>query len=180
MAKDPSPGRRVWFAYMAGQVRRWHNNPHIIRQQDVIQHSGGMATWISLLHPDPSVKLLKAALHHDLPELVTGDMPGWAKRNNPELETLLQRLEDKVNDKFLLVTEADLTEEEIRWLRSCDLFDAWLFALQNVVASNHFFQGTLNKCTRSIRDGFKAGELPVEISIAADQILAMYSWVKTW
>lgn len=180
MASEPSPGRKVLHAFNVGQVKRWHVVGHTVRPQDVAQHSYGVAVIITLLHPDPSAALLKAALTHDWGELVAGDLPRWVKERNPDVAQQLEILEEGNRQKFGVEYTALLSKEEIGWLRGADLLDAWLFALQNVIMQNHYMHGSLNKATRAMRDLVKAGDVPIELAIAMEQMLSAYPWVKTW
>src|SRR6185312_90882 len=96
-------GVRVWGLYAAGQVSRWHTKGHTCRPQDVAQHSHGVALLISILHPNPSAKLLIAALHHDLPEVATGDTPRYVKAGNPQLKMILDQEEVRMALHYQLV-----------------------------------------------------------------------------
>ena len=70
--------------YNAGAVRRWHTNPHMAHVVDTIDgHSGRVAKLILLLHPAPSMALIRAALTHDDGEHATGDVPYPAKAAMP-------------------------------------------------------------------------------------------------
>jgi hypothetical protein len=182
MSKDLSLGRKILYAYAAGHVRRWHAFQHTFpfKQENVAEHSHGVATIISLLHPDPSAKLLMAALHHDIPELKIGDTPRYTKVRNPEIDILLSRVEDKIIQDWKLYSEHDLDEEETQWLKSADLFSAWLFLLHCILSGNQMVQGDMNKATHTVRDWYKQGILPEPVINAMEQIRAVYSWVKIW
>lgn len=180
MSAGPGPGRRVVFAYAAGHVRRWHAFGHIIRQQNVLEHSGGVVLWITLLHPDPSANLLKAAAVHDLGEIVTGDMPGNMKRKYEELGTLLNKVEGEVLLKYGLNNELSLNPEEKHWIDSADVFDAWMFLLHNLLADNHMAQGDFNKAFKTMEQWNKEGKCPDEIIIACRQVRTFYPWIKLY
>lgn len=180
MSKEASPARKVLYAFAASQTKRWHAEAHVVRNQDVAQHSWGVAMWISILHPAPSANLLKAALHHDLGERLAGDMPFWAKKYNPEMAAMLARVEEQVLIKHGLQTTACLSEDDRNWLKGSDMLDAWLFLLQNVIVQNYYMQGRLNALTREIRDRWKIGKLPVEIINVMEQVRTVYAWVKIY
>jgi 5'-deoxynucleotidase YfbR-like HD superfamily hydrolase len=83
------------FIEQGGQVQRMHTIP-TLRSQNVAAHSFGVAWWCYLLIDSyPSPWLLLAALAHDLPEALTGDIPSPAKvvldisRSSVELENKL-------------------------------------------------------------------------------------------
>ena len=46
-------------------------------------------------------KVATAALFHDAPEIITGDMPTPIKYNNPELKNAYKRVESVAQDKLL-------------------------------------------------------------------------------
>jgi len=173
-------GTRVWSLYAAGQIRRWHQKGHTNRPQDLAQHSHGVALWISILHPNPSALLLKAALHHDLPEVATGDTPRYIKQDNPELKVILEKAEAKAALFYELVTETDLVADEVRWLHACDLLDAWLFLFQNILCHNEMVREDFNRATRAMRDYAADGTYPYEPTHAMECILKLYPNTKVW
>ncbi len=69
--------------YRSGQVIRWHQNPEMNRaMQTNADHQWGVAVIIMSEFPDDvSVRLLRAALLHDVGEVVVGDLPGPLKRD---------------------------------------------------------------------------------------------------
>jgi hypothetical protein len=176
MSAEPSPGRRVWRAFHAGQVKRWHTHGYLIRTQDIAQHSNGVVQVIVLLHPDPSARLLKAAVMHDFGELKTGDMPRWAKKEVPTIELALEKLEQGQRQKYGV--DYPLGEEEQRWLAGADLMDAWLFLLQNILCGNEMVRGNFNGATQAVRHS--RSNMPEPIRQAMEQILSMHPWVRVW
>lgn len=143
---------QVLFCYEAGQVRRWHTQGHIIREDNVAAHSWGVLMWIALLHPAPSPLLLRVAAMHDIPEYLTGDIPRWTKQANPALKGLLDGLEQKVAEEWKLPTEEDLTPGERRWLKGADLLDAWLFIRQNMLAGNQHMKPSYWKALKDFEN----------------------------
>jgi len=62
--------------YAASHVLRWHSNPTMnVHRQSNGNHVAGMLKLLFAFHPGPSVDLVRAILHHDDGELVTGDNP---------------------------------------------------------------------------------------------------------
>lgn len=117
------------YLYSSGGTRRYHNRPKL--DQNVKEHSWGVAVIIISLHPNPSVNLLKAAVLHDASETVFGDFLSPAKNAFP----LLKELDIKCNDLFWEdifkkygVKYPDLNEEEIVWLNYADIYECYLFA----------------------------------------------------
>lgn len=62
-----------------GRVARFHTAP-TIKCETVAEHSYLVAWLATLIIGEPRAELLLAALAHDLPEYVTGDMPSPAKK----------------------------------------------------------------------------------------------------
>jgi 5'-deoxynucleotidase YfbR-like HD superfamily hydrolase len=67
--------------YKSGSVTRWHANPDV-PAQTLADHHGRVAQIILYFFPAASVNLLYAALHHDCGELIVGDVPSPAKRDD--------------------------------------------------------------------------------------------------
>ena len=100
------------------------------------------------LDPD---KTAAAALFHDAPEIITGDMPTPIKYYNPELKTAYKRVEAVAQDKLLsmlppelvpayepLVREAD--PEVRRYVKAADKLAAWLKCQEELKAGNSEFK----------------------------------------
>ena len=100
------------------------------------------------LDPD---KTAAAALFHDAPEIITGDMPTPIKYYNPELKTAYKQVETVAQDKLLsmlppelvdayepLVREAD--PEVRRYVKGADKLAAWLKCQEELKAGNSEFK----------------------------------------
>ena len=115
--------------YNAGAVRRWHTNPHMAHVVDTIDgHSGRVAKLILLLHPAPSMALIRAALTHDDGEYAVGDIPGPAKAAMPTaVRDALDAIETAAREA-IWGPDPVLTEAEALWLRYADRLDAYITA----------------------------------------------------
>jgi len=114
-------------AFRAGFVRRWHTNPDLAHIEDRIDgHSGRVARIILMLHPEPTVKLLRACLIHDDGESVVGDMKAPFKDSHPEMALVLGEVEAqeirKIWGGFYMTTH------EAMWLKFADRLDAFMWA----------------------------------------------------
>lgn len=70
---------RLSMILKGGQVVRFHTKP-TIKEETVAEHSYLVAWLITLVHPGtPRAELLLAALAHDLPEYILGDVPSPTK-----------------------------------------------------------------------------------------------------
>jgi 5'-deoxynucleotidase YfbR-like HD superfamily hydrolase len=138
------------FCYSAGQTRRWHTRDHVIRTETIAAHSWNTTMWILLLHPSPSKNLIFASMVHDVPEHLTGDVPRWAKEESQWLRDLLENLEDKILAAKDL--QCDLEEDDAKWLKAVDLFDAWLFIRQNILAGNRLMMDAWQRSTKALNE----------------------------
>lgn len=121
------------FIINGSETKRYHT-VRTISEETVGHHSHGVALFCTLLSPNPSASLLKAALLHDLAEHVTGDIPSPAKRAYGISEQVSHR-ED------LLMREAGLgiptlTGEEERILKLADIFQGAIFCIRECEMGN--------------------------------------------
>ena len=112
------------------------------------------------LDPD---KAAAAALFHDAPEIITGDMPTPIKYYNPELKTAYKQVETVAQDKLLsmlppelvdayepLVREAD--PEVRRYVKGADKLAAWLKCQEELKAGNSEFRRAADETMSALRD----------------------------
>lgn len=113
--------------YLSGEVRRWHANPAMARvDQSTADHQGRVAQLVVALFPEASPALIRAALTHDVGELVAGDVPQPAKAANATLRAALDEVEAEARTA-ILGHPIWLTEEEERRLKFCDRLEAFCF-----------------------------------------------------
>lgn len=108
----------------AGTVRRCHIVPHH-GQYNIAQHSYGAVSLLLLLHPKPSLKLIKAVQWHDVAERWLGDVPAPAKWTHTELGEAYERAEEELLKRLGLFGE--LTDLEVAWLKAVDTLELWLW-----------------------------------------------------
>jgi 5'-deoxynucleotidase YfbR-like HD superfamily hydrolase len=114
---------RLWHS---GRVKRWHAFP-IIGEQTVADHAWGVALIVAEIAEDElSISLLKAALTHDSPELLTGDMPYQTKKRWPELAQTLLTAEMEVEREYGIDFHLNVKQREI--LKWADMFELLMFA----------------------------------------------------
>ena len=129
--------RSLMLVYESGAVKRYHaKRTHLY--QTVADHAWGVALIITRLHPNPRADLLKAAILHDAHELVTGDIPYTVKAANPELKTLLTRLERNAeNDMGMdFRIEKELIPEDWFWLKAADMMELVLYVRSELLLGN--------------------------------------------
>jgi len=114
--------------YESGKVLRYHSNPVMARLfQTDADHAWGCAALLFVLHPSPSLELIKAAIFHDSGERWAGDMPAPAKWKNPKLAEDHATVEKELADEKGIPT-FELDEEEENWLKFVDRLESHLLA----------------------------------------------------
>ena len=92
-----------------------------------------------------------AALFHDAPEIITGDMPPPIKYNNPQLKDAYKQVERSAQDKLLTMlpealrgTYAPLIRESDpgarRYVKAADKLAAWLKCREELKVGNQEFR----------------------------------------
>lgn len=112
-------------------------------------------------------KAAAAALFHDAPEIITGDLPTPIKYYNPELknaykdveavaqEKLLEKLPENLRGAYApLLREAD--ETLARYVKAADKLAAWLKCQEELKAGNREFSRAADETMAALR----AMELP--------------------
>lgn len=125
----------------AGAVKRYHT-VRMLRQQDLASHSFGVLMLIKTIDPNCSKNLLLAALHHDLPELITGDIPAPAKRASADLSVRLEELEKGTAP---LHQDFGLMPVEEALLKWCDTFELVLHCTEEYLMGNNYAKAPLTK-----------------------------------
>lgn len=118
----------------AGAVRRYHVQ-RTLRQQTIAEHTFGMLMLIKQVRAGTFISpaLYDAVLHHDLPELFTGDMPAPIKRAHPDLGPLMDSIEEGLAPLYL---EPDLDAEDTALLKWADRMELVLWCLEEIKMGN--------------------------------------------
>lgn len=126
---QPKPAARFFeieSLRASGHTRRWHTFPHLGDSQTVAEHSGQAVSLLLLLHPSPSVSLIKALMWHDTAERIAGDVPAPIRRMNPDFAEHYELVEAKIHDEHhpsVARAMASLTIEELTWLKAIDVLE---------------------------------------------------------
>lgn len=120
----------------AGAVRRYHVQ-RTLRQQTVAEHTFGMLMLIKQVRAGTFISpaLYDAVLHHDLPELFTGDIPAPIKRAHPDLGPLMDSIEEGLAPLYI---EPDLDAEDTALLKWADRMELVLWCLEEVKMGNRY------------------------------------------
>lgn len=127
---------RVLVAREAGNVRRCHVVPHH-GEYTVGKHSYDAVSMLLVMHPDPSIHLIKALLWHDGAERWVGDMPAPAKLYNEELGQAYAQAEWFAMRAWELYDAFEfLTEDDLLWLRTIDSLELWAWCQDQLALGN--------------------------------------------
>ncbi len=157
------------------------------RQENICEHSHEVAVLAHALalltnrhhngNADPA-KCVMLALYHDVPEIITGDMPTPVKYHNPIIrdayrevesaacDTLVSKLPDDLRADYLaLLSGDDASELERRIVKAADKLSALIKCVEELAQGNREFASARRATERSIREL----ELP-----AANEFLDLY------
>jgi 5'-deoxynucleotidase YfbR-like HD superfamily hydrolase len=131
-------GKQADLLWSAGQVTRYHTLI-TLRRQSVAEHVYGVLTYLNVLM-DFQVPpgLAKAALLHDVAEVLTGDLPAPAKRalksNGGGLALI--KMEEDLEAAYGLTPHVLLSLHETRMLKLADCLEGMRFCAQEVALGN--------------------------------------------
>lgn len=127
---------KIRFMRAGLNTRRYHQR-YTAEIDTVGKHSAGVAGFILLIYGEalPPSSLLAAAICHDLPEAVTGDIPSPAKRSwTNSAKAALEETETYLLKKHDL--DYTLSTDEQRLLKVADVFDGLMFCIEEVNRGN--------------------------------------------
>lgn len=130
----------------AAAVKRYHVK-RTLRQQTVGEHTFGVLMLLRMVlpddyDPDKTAVLLVATMHHDLPELVTGDIPAPVKRRFPALNSLLDQIECSADNLYF---DFPLTAEEKVMLKWADTMELVLWCMEERELGNRNMDRTISR-----------------------------------
>lgn len=143
--------QRIRALREAGNVRRAHIIPHL-GEYTVGKHSYDALTLLLVLHPDPSLDLVKAVLWHDAGERYLGDMPASAKVVSPHLKTAYELAELTQLERMGVPALNELTLGERNWLRAVDMLELWLWCLDQKALGNRNVVRCYENITRMLSE----------------------------
>ncbi len=118
------------------------------------------------LDPD---KIAVAALFHDAPEIITGDMPTPIKYYNPGIKTAYRQVEAVAQDKLLSMLPEELApayeplvresgSEVRRYVKAADKLSAYIKCVEELKAGNAEFKKAAEQTMAALR-GMEMEEL---------------------
>lgn len=125
---------RILAAREGAAVERVHTAPHHGSYPNG-QHSFNIIMMLFILHPNPTVKLLRAAATHDLAERWSGDVPGSILAIDEALRREVKRVEEDYSRRWGFHVP-DLDKDEEAWLKSLDRLELWLWCIDQLALGN--------------------------------------------
>lgn len=119
----------------AFRVERCHTIPHHGSYTNG-QHTCDALALLFALHPDPSPRLVKALLFHDVPERWTGDVPAPAKWTPENISPLLGAMESRCLEALGVPSGSGLDDEEAAWFYAVDKLEMILWCHDQVAMGN--------------------------------------------
>jgi len=166
-------------------IRRWALMRNT-RSENICEHSHEVAVVAHALalltnrhyggQVDPN-RCVMLAVYHDVPEILTGDMPTPVKYYNPAIREAYRQVEISACDKLLDMLPQDMREEysplllseedseEHRIVKAADKISALIKCIEEVGQGNREFASARRATEQAIRDM----HLP-----AADEFLELY------
>lgn len=134
-------------------VARWNGQTHGDFAYSVAEHSLLVEQIFQAILPNADAKWLLAALLHDAPEYVIGDMISPVKAAvGPGYETLDDRLSRAIHIRFGLPAKIPL--EVKRRIKKADKISAWLEATQIAGFTKDEADKFFGKCDPQVAKGF--------------------------
>lgn len=111
----------------AGHVQRLHTCP-TIHGRSVAHHSYNIMLMLDWVYEgNPPMRIMRAAMYHDLHEKYLGDIPSPIKEN-PAIREGLRAVEDEINQQMGINYELDENENTI--LKALDGLEFMFYLLQ--------------------------------------------------
>lgn len=113
--------------YAAGKVRRWHANPALAdTAQTNADHQGACVQLLLMLHPAPTVALIRAVAHHDVGERWAGDLPYPFKVAEPATAASHGCVEAQLRGRALGDDPVDqIAGRDLAWLQLVDRLESF-------------------------------------------------------
>ncbi len=142
------------------------------RPENICEHSHEVAVLAHALalmtnrydggHVDPQ-RCVLLAVYHDVPEILTGDMPTPVKYFNPAIREAYRQVEQSACDKLLGMLPADLQgdyrdlllpadSQELRIVKAADKLSALIKCIEELSQGNREFASARQATEQAIRD----------------------------
>lgn len=118
-----------------GSVERCHGIVHQGSYSNAM-HSWGVSMLMLLLWPQDFARLAVYCLTHDVPEAWVGDIPAPTKRYCGSLKIEVGVMESRLLRRLELPDPEDLSLEDKRKLKACDILELYIWAKEQLCAGN--------------------------------------------
>jgi len=123
--------------YFAGRTRRYHTWP-TIQTQTVAEHSGQMDCIYAAIFGDLGGPVDRYIRLQEAGKLGVGDIPFPVKAENPDLKSIVERLERREMDKLKLAQLPPLHPNLIARIKVCDLLEIMQFGMVERLMGNMY------------------------------------------
>ena len=147
-----SRSEAVYNHRMAGRIRRLHIKPMNGDEQNIAAHSWGVAMILLDLFPCVSRSCLVFALRHDVPEIVTGDVPANVKWQHPGLQDTIEWIEEGFLEKMGWPTDLKDQHEEKTYIRIADRVELLFYCLEQIYMGNLLLMDVLENVREKLND----------------------------
>lgn len=134
----------------AGRVKRYHTWA-VHHEQTVGEHCWQIARIYEVVFGEIPGPVEKVIRHHDTPELITGDPPFPTKSKNPVLKAAYNDMDVDAYVK-LRVKLPEISDEEKRRVKICDLLEMMEFGMVEVQMGNLLANVVIQRTRNLVRD----------------------------
>lgn len=163
-----SKPKKAEYGYIreAFNVRRYHTVGFVAQEDTVGKHTANVVAMLFYMYDDnPPIEVIRYALHHDVPELATGDIPATAKWRSPVLKKALDEIEEGVRERQGLM--ATLPEADMNMVKFADMMELCFKSVEEMMFGNEAFgiilANGLNFCLGMMQNELKGNPKPQEV-----------------
>lgn len=128
-----------------------------------------------MLHPNPTLTLIKATLWHDMAEYHVGDTPAPVLWKDPEFNRYYVAKEHAYLRDVVGINMDHLSNEEYWWVVGVDKLDCYLWAREQLRLGNQGARRTLENLERWFKES--NAKLPLRV-MSLYRELARHGWEK--
>lgn len=147
---------------------------HNTQTEDLMQHTAEcayIAHFLSVIGNTffnknyNAEKLAVCAMFHDVPEVLTGDLPTPVKYFNDDMRRIYKGIETAASEKLLnhlpeelrdiysgFICQTDLTDEEKKLIKTADKLCAYIKCIQEINVGNKEFQSAYEKIKSDVEN----------------------------
>lgn len=138
----------VDFLRFSGAVKRYHTWP-VLRADTVGEHTWNvLRIYVELFGP-PAPEVTVYVIHHDSPEVYTGDPPFPIKRDNPDVKAGYDRMEREFEERHGL-SGGELSPDDRIRVKVCDLIDMWEFGMVEMAMGNTLAENIVLRTSENV------------------------------